>query len=382
VVVTSYALLRRDASLLSRVDWDVVVFDEAQQVKNAASRGARAARDLPAEVKVAMTGTPVENRLAELWAMLDLTNPGIVGSQRRFAAQYARPIERWQDRDAAERLRRLTAPFILRRTKADPEVAADLPPKTIVSVACSLTVEQAALYQDALDRAFEAGLGTNPFERRGRILALLTALKQICNHPVQYRGDGGSLVGRSGKLARATEILGEIVDAGDHALVFTQFVAMGNLLVSHLAEQLPVPEVPFLHGSVPLAKREAMVNRFQDDPDAPPIMLVSLRAGGTGLTLHRATHVMHYDQWWNPAVEDQATDRAHRIGQTRPVTVHRLVTGGTVEERIDALLEHKRAIADAVLGTGEQWLSDLGDDELRDLVRLSRDDVEDEELAA
>ena len=393
VVVTSYALLRRDASLLARVGWNVVVFDEAQQVKNAASRGARAARELDAEVKIAMTGTPVENRLAELWAMLDLTNPGLMGPQRRFTQQYARPIERWQDAEAAERLRRLTAPFILRRTKADPEVAADLPPKQVVTVACSLTVEQAALYQDALDRAFEAGLGTNPFERRGRILALLTALKQICNHPVQYHGEVGlpaaarhagddRLSGRSGKLARATEILGEIVDAGDHALVFTQFVVMGQLLQRHLVDQLPVREVPFLHGGVPLGQRERMVNRFQDDADAPPILLVSLRAGGTGLTLHRATHVLHYDQWWNPAVEDQATDRAHRIGQTRPVTVHRLVTGGTVEERIDALLEHKRALADAVLGTGEHWLSDLGDDELEALVRLSRDDVSDEEAAA
>ena len=379
VVVTSYALLRRDAHLLSRVGWNVAVFDEAQQIKNAASKGARAARDIDAEVKVAMTGTPVENRLAELWAMLDLTNPGLMGSQRRFAEQFARPIERWQDRDAAERLRRLTAPFILRRTKADPEVTADLPPKQVVTVACSLTAEQAALYQDALDRAFEAGLGTNPFERRGRILALLTALKQICNHPVQYRGDDGPLRGRSGKLSRASEILAEVVDAGDHALVFTQFVAMGKLLRQHLEAQLGIPEVPFLHGAVPLAQRERMVTRFQEDDDAPPILLVSLRAGGTGLTLHRATHVMHYDQWWNPAVEDQATDRAHRIGQTRPVTVHRLVTGGTVEERIDALLEHKRALADAVLGTGEHWLSDLGDDELAALVRLSRDDVEDEE---
>jgi superfamily II DNA or RNA helicase len=381
-VLTSYALLRRDIGLLSQVDWDIVVLDEAQQIKNAASKGARAARALPARARFAMTGTPIENRLTELWSIMDVTNPGMLGPQRRFNERFAVPIERWRDEEAADRLKRLIAPFVVRRRKADPDVAVDLPPKQEITVACSLTREQASVYQATIDQAFRAGLGSTAFERRGRILALLTALKQICNHPAQYLRDGGRLTGRSGKLARATEILGEIVANGDHALVFTQYREMGELLVGHLAAELELPEIPFLHGGTPMAAREAMVDRFQEAEDAPPILLVSLRAGGTGLNLTRATEVIHFDRWWNPAVEDQATDRVHRIGQTRAVTVHRLVTSGTVEERIADLLERKRALADAVVGEGESWITELDDDDLRDLVALSTDDVEDDEDAA
>jgi SNF2 family DNA or RNA helicase len=381
-VLTTYALLRRDVGLLAQVDWDVVVFDEAQQIKNAASKGARAARTVPARTRFAMTGTPIENRLSELWAILDVTNPGLLGSQRRFNERFAVPIERWRDDDAADRLKRLIAPFVVRRRKADPDVSVDLPPKQEITVTCSLTREQASLYQATIDQAFRAGLGSTAFERRGRILALLTALKQICNHPAQYLRDGGRLRGRSGKLARATEILGEIVASGDHALVFTQYREMGDLLVQHLTTELEVPDVPFLHGGTPLGKREEMVARFQEAEDAPPILLVSLRAGGTGLNLTRATEVIHFDRWWNPAVEDQATDRVHRIGQTRAVTVHRLVTSGTIEERIAGLLERKRALADAVVGEGETWITELDDDELRELVALSTEDVEDDEDAA
>ena len=383
VVVTTYALLRRDIGMLERVRWDVVVFDEAQQIKNASSKGARAARALDARARVAMTGTPVENRLSELWAIVDVTNPGLLGSQRAFNERYAVPIERWRDEEAATRLRRLIAPFVMRRLKSDPDVAVELPPKQEITVHCSLTREQASLYQAAVDEAFSGkGLGTTTFERRGRILALLTALKQICNHPAQYLGETARLPGRSGKLARATEILGEIVDSGDRALVFTQFRKMGDLLVAHLRDALDLPEVPFLHGGVPAAGRDRMVARFQEEEDAPPILVVSLRAGGTGLNLTRATEVVHFDRWWNPAVEAQATDRVHRIGQTRPVTVHQLVTAGTIEDRIAELLEQKKALADAVVGEGEAWITELGDEELRELVALSRDDVEDEDDAA
>jgi superfamily II DNA or RNA helicase len=382
VVLTSYALLRRDQSLLSAVDWDVVVFDEAQQIKNASSQGAKAARLLPARARFALTGTPIENRLGELWAILDLTNPGMLGPQRRFTRRYAVPIERWRDEEAAARLRRLIAPFVIRRRKSDPDVAVDLPAKQEITVATSLTREQAQLYRRTIDEAFESGLGATAFERRGRILALLTKLKQICNHPRHFLRDGGPLVGRSGKLDRATALLDEVVANEEHALVFTQFREMGNLLVAHLSDQLDLPEVPFLHGGTPMAKREEMVATFQDEPDAPPIMLVSLRAGGTGLNLTRATHVMHYDRWWNPAVEDQATDRVHRIGQDRSVTVHRLVTAGTVEERIDEVLERKRAIADAVVGESEAWITELGDDEVRELVSLASDAFDDDEEAA
>jgi superfamily II DNA or RNA helicase len=380
VAVTSYALLRRDIGMLEDVDWDVVVFDEAQQIKNPASKGARAARSLDARARIAMTGTPIENRLSELWSIVDVTNPGLLGTQRAFNERFAVPVERWHDEAAAARLRRLVAPFVLRRRKDDPEVSVDLPPKQEVTVACSLTREQASLYQAAVEDAFRgAGLGSTGFERRGRILALLTALKQICNHPSQYLRDGGRLPGRSGKLARATEILAELVDAGERALVFTQFREMGVLLVDHLRSELGLPEVPFLHGGVPMLKRDAMVQRFQEHEDAAPILLVSLRAGGTGLNLTRASQVVHYDRWWNPAVEDQATDRVHRIGQDRAVTVHTLVTAGTIEGRIAELLDRKRALADAVVGTGETWITELDDEELRDLLALSTADLADDE---
>ncbi|MEX1179115.1 MAG: DEAD/DEAH box helicase [Nitriliruptor sp.] len=387
VVVTSYALLRRDIGLLESQDWDVVVLDEAQQIKNPSSKGAKAARSLEARTRIAMTGTPIENRLSELWAIVDVTNPGLLGSQRAFNERFAVPVERWHDQHAASRLRQLVAPFVLRRLKSDPEVAVDLPPKQELTVACSLTREQAALYQAAIDNAFDGtGLGASAFERRGRILALLTALKQICNHPAQYLRDSSDprtgvdrLEGRSGKLARVTEVLGEVVDGGERALIFTQFREMGHLLARHLGSTLGLPEVPFLHGGVPLAARDAMVARFQDDEDAPPLLLVSLRAGGTGLNLTRASHVVHFDRWWNPAVEDQATDRAHRIGQTRTVTVHTLVTAGTIEDRIADLLDRKRALADAVVEAGETWLTELDDAQLRELVELSSPDVTDDE---
>jgi hypothetical protein len=380
VTVTSYGLVRRDVELLAAVDWDTVVLDEAQQVKNHTSKAARAVRRLPARSRVALTGTPVENRLAELWAILDVTTPGLLGPFRRFRERYAVPVERWGDTDAAERLRRIVAPFLLRRTKA--EVATDLPPKQEATVVCTLTREQATLYQAAVDRVFDEGLTDAGIDRRGQILALLTALKQICNHPAQYLGERGRLAGRSGKLARTTEMLAEVAAAGDRALVFTQYRGMGDLLARHLAGRLDVAEVPFLHGAVSAAARDAMVADFQSGRHPSPVLLVSIKAGGTGLNLTAATHVVHYDRWWNPAVEDQATDRAYRIGQTRAVTVHKLVTAGTVEERVADLLERKRALADAVVGTGETWITELDDDALRDLVTLSSVDIADEDDAA
>ncbi len=380
VTVTSYGLVRRDVDLLAEVDWDTVVLDEAQQVKNHASKAARAVRRIPARARIALTGTPVENRLAELWAIVDFTNPGLLGSFPRFRERYAVPVERWGDTDAADRLRRVVAPFLLRRTKT--EVATDLPPKQEATVVCNLTREQATLYQAAVDRVFDLGLADDGIDRRGQILALLTALKQICNHPAQYLGERGPLPGRSGKLARTTEMLTEVAAAGDRALVFTQYRAMGDVLAQHLAARLDVAEIPFLHGGVSARARDAMVAAFQSGEEPSPVLLVSIKAGGTGLNLTAATHVVHYDRWWNPAVEDQATDRAYRIGQSRAVTVHKLVTAGTVEERVADLLERKRALADAVVGTGETWITELDDDALHELVSLSPADISDEDEAA
>jgi SNF2-related domain/SNF2 Helicase protein/Helicase conserved C-terminal domain len=382
-VLTTYGTLRRDVDLLAAVDWDVVALDEAQYVKNPTTAAARAVRRLRAWQVVALTGTPLENRLAELWSVLDATNPGLLGTRASFGRRFVAPIEKHRDAAAAARLRRLVAPFVLRRSKSDPAVIADLPSKIERTVICPLTAEQAALYQAAVDHTLSMLAGAGKIQRRGRILALLTELKQICNHPAHYLDEPAPrLAGRAGKLAALQEIVAEATNAGDRLLVFTQFVAMGRLLTAQLSADLGV-DVPFLHGGVAAGGRDRMVERFQSDPDASPVLVVSLRAGGTGLNLTAATHVVHYDRWWNPAVEDQATDRAHRIGQTRTVEVHKLVTAGTLEERIAELLERKRALADAVVGAGETWITELDDDALAELVVLSRDvsivDLDDEE---
>lgn len=368
VVVTSYNLLLRDIDLLSILDWDVVVLDEAQQIKNQASQTAKAARILPAQARVALTGTPVENRLGELWSIMDFVNPGILGSYSRFQKRFATPIESRADARVTERLRGIVQPFLLRRLKS--EVASDLPAKQESTVACTLTSEQAKLYSAAVERAMNDGLGSG-FERHGRVLKLLTELKQICNHPAQFLRQEHPLTGRSGKLARATEMLAEAVAEGAQSLVFTQYRVMGELLATHLAAELGLAKVPFLHGGVSQPGRDAMVAEFQSGDDPPPILIVSLKAGGTGLNLTAATHVLHYDRWWNPAVEDQATDRAHRIGQTKPVTVYKLVTGGTLEERISDLLERKRSLAESIVGTGEDWITNMDDKQLRQLIELS-----------
>ena len=372
LVVTTYGLLRRDVELLSGVAWSAVVLDEAQNIKNAASTTARAARRLRASHRFALTGTPVENRLAELWSILEFANPGLLGPLAAFRRDFAIPIERYGNAQAAERLRRIVSPFLLRRLKSDPAIIDDLPAKHEMKVICTLTREQATLYQAVVDEELRRIADTDGIERRGRVLALLLYLKQICNHPAQYLSDAGPLARRSGKLARITEMLEEAVAAGDKALVFTQFREMGDRLVAHLAPGLGC-EVSFLHGGTPRKARDEMVRRFQDEPHGPRVFVLSVKAGGTGLNLTAASHVFHYDRWWNPAVEDQATDRAYRIGQRRAVQVHKLVCAGTVEDKIDQLLENKRAIAAKVIGSGERWITELGDRELRDLFALSGD---------
>ncbi|KYF71219.1 DEAD/DEAH box helicase, partial [Sorangium cellulosum] len=374
LVITTYGLLRRDAATLAKVDWAAVVLDEAQNIKNAASRTAAAARALRAPHRFALTGTPVENRLAELWSILEFANPGLLGPLEAFRRAYAVPIERYGNREAAERLRRVVGPFLLRRVKSDPAVAGDLPPKDEARVYCTLTREQVTLYQAALDEAMRRIEEAEGMTRRGLVLALLTMLKQICNHPAQCLGEAGPLAGRSGKLARLTEMLEEALAAGDRALVFTQYREMGDRLVRHLASALDT-EVAFLHGGTPRLARDAMVRRFQDDPRGPRVFVLSVKAGGAGLNLTAASHVFHFDRWWNPAVEDQATDRAHRIGQRRTVQVHKLVCAGTVEEKVDRMLEQKRDLAAQVVGQGEAWITELDNVALRELFALSRDAV-------
>ncbi|MEV0677948.1 DEAD/DEAH box helicase [Actinosynnema sp. NPDC050436] len=375
LVITTYAVATRDAEALARVEWDRVVLDEAQNVKNSATRQSRAVRALPARHRVALTGTPVENRLAELWSIMDFVNPGVLGTVNTFRARFGVPIERHHDEDAAVRLRRITRPFVLRRLKTDPRVITDLPDKIEVKQLCTLTAEQATLYQAVLDDMFARIAEAEGVKRKGLVLATMSRLKQVCNHPAQLLGDGSRVAGRSGKLARLEEILDEALADGDKALCFTQFTEFGALVVPHLAARFDT-EVLFLHGGTPKGARDEMVRRFQS-ADGPSIFVLSLKAGGTGLNLTSANHVIHLDRWWNPAVEDQATDRAFRIGQRNHVQVRKFVCVGTVEERVDRMIEEKRGLAQLVVGAGEDWLTGLSTGELRDLFALSGNAVGD-----
>ncbi|MCC5953391.1 MAG: DEAD/DEAH box helicase [Acidimicrobiia bacterium] len=370
LVLTTYGVVRRDAETLAGVDWGLVVADEAQAVKNPLARTARRLRTIGAPARVALTGTPVENRLSELWALLDWTTPGLLGPLERFRSEVAVPVERHRDPEATEALARLVRPFVLRRRKVDPGVADDLPPKTETDQMVLLTTEQATLYRALTAEvlaAIEAKGDDSAMARRGLIFKLLGGLKQICDHPALYLGQDGPLRGRSGKLAATLDLLDVVVEEGEAALVFTQYVGMGKLLERSLREA--GRRVEFLHGRVPVRRRQEMVDAFQ--ARQLDVLVVSIKAGGTGLNLTAATHVVHYDRWWNPAVEDQASDRAWRIGQDRAVQVHRMVCEGTLEERIAQMLESKRALAEAVVGAGEGWITELDDAELRALVSLS-----------
>ncbi|WP_369021040.1 SNF2-related protein [Streptomyces californicus] len=374
-VLTTYGTMRSSAAELAAQSWGLVVADEAQHVKNPHSSTARALRTIPAPARVALTGTPVENNLSELWALLDWTTPGLLGPLKAFRARHARIVESTDtaaglgNEEAVERLSRLVRPFLLRRRKSDPGIAPELPPKTETDHPVSLTREQATLYEAAVRETMAHIEAAEGIARRGLIMKLLTSLKQICNHPAQYlKEEPTRLVGRSGKLALLDELLDTILSEDGSVLIFTQYVSMARLLSAHLASRA-IPS-QLLHGGTPVAERERMVDRFQSAE--VPVFLLSLKAAGTGLNLTRAAHVVHFDRWWNPAVEEQATDRAYRIGQTQPVQVHRIVAEGTVEDRIGELLESKRALADAVLGSGESALTELSDRDLADLVALRR----------
>jgi SNF2 family DNA or RNA helicase len=368
-VLTTYGTMRNDAALLAEVSWDLVVADEAQHIKNSRSAAARSLRTIPGTARVALTGTPVENDLTELWSILDWAIPGLLGSRNAFRKAWAAPIESGLEPTKARQFADLIGPFLLRRRKSDPGVAPELPPKTETDHLLGLTREQVVLYETLVRESMRRIEEANEETRRGLVLALLTGLKQICNHPAHFlRQPNPRLRGRSEKLELLDELVGTVMAEDGAVLVFTQYVAMARLLERHLAAA-GIPH-QFLHGGTPVRERDAMVARFQ--AGETPVFLLSLKAGGTGLNLTRADHVIHVDRWWNPAVEDQATDRAHRIGQTRPVQVHRFVTQGTIEERIAQLLARKRSLADSVLARGETALTELSDAELRDLVELRR----------
>ncbi|GAB10654.1 putative helicase [Gordonia araii NBRC 100433] len=378
VVLTTFAIATRDRDLLAAVrlrgrPWGRVVVDEAQHLKNVATAAAKAVRAIDADHRVALTGTPVENRLEDLRAVVDLVNPGLLGSASTFKARFAEPIERDRDQQTARRLRALTRPFILRRTKTDPEIEAGLPPKTELIVRANLTVEQAALYRAVVDDLMAALADRQQRTlRRRTVLAALTRLKQVCNHPAHYLADGSPVMrggaNRSGKAELLADLATTAADEGDRMLVFTQFAAFADLLAPWLAGLLGAP-IPILHGGLPRAERDRLVADFQSD-DGPPLLLATLKAGGTGLNLTAASQVVHIDRWWNPAVEDQATDRAYRIGQDQHVQVRKFMCVGTLEERIDEMISAKRELSALTVRAGESWLSELGDDAVYDLLRL------------
>ncbi|MFI1097367.1 DEAD/DEAH box helicase [Streptomyces sp. NPDC020917] len=367
-VLTTYGTMRRDAERLAAQPWGLLVADEAQHVKNPFAHTARALRTIPSRGRVALTGTPVENNLSELWSLLDWTTPGLLGTLPAFRERYAKAVEGERDEDAARRLAALVRPFLLRRRKSDPGIAPELPAKTETEQPVTLTKEQVSLYEALVREVMAEIEGTQGMARRGLVMKLLTGLKQVCNHPAQFLKEprDARLPGRSGKLELLDELLDTVLAEDGSALVFTQYVAMGRLIERHLAAR--GVETLFLHGGTPVARREEMVDTFQSG--GRRVFLLSLKAAGTGLNLTRAGHVVHYDRWWNPAVEDQATDRAYRIGQTQAVQVHKLVAEGTVEERVAKMLRQKRELADAVLGSGEAAFSELTDDELAELVAL------------
>jgi SNF2 family DNA or RNA helicase len=368
LVITTYGTALRDLGALRDIAWERVACDEAQAIKNSGTRQSQAVRAIPARTRLALTGTPVENHLAELWSIMEFCNPGMLGPAKRFRRRFQEPIEIRQDADATAALKRATGPFVLRRLKTDKSIISDLPEKNEMKVWCTLTAEQATLYQAVVEDMMAVIEGSEGIQRRGNVIAAMTKLKQVCNHPAHLLKDGSRLPGRSGKLARLEELTEEIIDDGDKALIFTQYSEFGSMLQPYLAAQLDRP-VLWLHGGLSKARRDELVDRFQHD-DEPMLFLLSLKAAGTGLNLTAANQVIHFDRWWNPAVEDQATDRAFRIGQARNVQVRKFICAGTLEEKIDAMIERKKALASSVVGTGEDWVADLSTDQLRELLSL------------
>jgi SNF2 family DNA or RNA helicase len=376
LVITSYALVYRDLNTLETIDWEGIILDEAQNIKNSTTKQAQAVRKLKTGFRICLTGTPVENKLADLWSIVDFLNPGFLGTPQFFQKRFAIPIEKYGDRQSLQIMRSLVQPFILRRLKTDKNIIQDLPEKQEMNVFCGLAIEQAELYQQLVESSLQEIDENTGIKRRGLILTLLLRLKQLCNHPIliadkNTKPNLTNFAQRSGKLLRLEEMLEEIIAEGSRALIFTQFSEWGKLLQTYLTKRLG-EEILLLYGGTKADRRQEMVDRFQNDPDAPPVFILSLKAGGTGLNLTRADRVFHFDRWWNPAVENQATDRAFRIGQTRNVQVHKFVCTGTLEEKINDILESKKDLANQTVDAGENWLTELDTQQLRNLLLLDR----------
>ena len=372
VVITSFTLARKDAKLFGAVNWHRVVLDEAQNIKNPKAAQTKAILKLEANHRLALTGTPVENRLLDLWSIFNFLNPGYLGTQGQFRKQFEVPIQRDNSPRRSATLKKLVEPFILRRLKTDQSIIKDLPDKVEQKLFCNLTKEQASLYEAVLKDVAEQIESTEGIQRKGLILATLTKLKQICNHPRQFLQDDSEFTPtRSHKLSRLTEMLEEVIEEGESALVFSQFREIGDALEHHLRHTRHYPTY-YIHGGTNRNKREQMISAFQDPETPPTIFLLSLKAAGVGITLTKANHVFHFDRWWNPAVEDQATDRAFRIGQKKNVFVHKFVTLGTLEERIDQMIEDKKKLAGAIVGADESWLTELDNDAFKELIALNK----------
>lgn len=369
VILTTYAIMRIDVEELKKHTWGMVIVDEAQNIKNPDTAQTLAIKTLKADVKVAMTGTPVENRLTELWSIFDFINQGYLGSLREFQKSYAIPIERFKENSRAAKLKMSVSPFVLRRLKTDKHVISDLPEKMVLNEYCYLSKPQAVLYEKTLNEMMSKISEFSGVNRRGNIFKLITALKQICNHPYQFLKSGEMSRELSGKMDKCISTVQSIIDNGEKTLIFTQYKEMGDILTKVITEECGT-EPLFFHGSLTVPQREELINRFQNEADCK-VMILSLKAGGTGLNLTSATNVIHYDLWWNPAVEDQATDRTYRIGQDKNVMVHRMITLGTFEEKIDEMLKAKKELADLAVYEGEKIITELSDEEIYEIFTLS-----------
>ncbi len=371
VVISTYSLLYRDVEHLKRISWAGVILDEAQNIKNDLTKQSKAAREIDSPYRIALTGTPVENSVGDLFSLMQFLNPDFLGSSSGFRKNFLYPIQVGKDANARERLKQMTQPFILRRLKTDKSIITDLPEKMEMKVYCTLSKEQVTLYTAVLNDLEEKLLHAEGIERGGLVLSALSRLKQVCNHPAHFNADNSELDSRSGKLDRLLEMIEEVLRSDEKALIFSQFAEMGGMIKRHLQAKLGV-EVLFLHGGISRSQRDEMVERFQS-PNGPPLFVLSLKAGGTGLNLTAANHVFHFDRWWNPAVENQASDRAFRIGQTKNVQVRKFICAGTLEDKIDEIIDTKQELADTVVGSGEGWLTTLSNEDLRKVLALSKE---------
>ncbi len=372
VVITTYGIIRRDQDLFIKIAWDNLILDESQNIKNPNSLQTQAIKKLIANHRIALSGTPIENRLSELWSLEDFLNPGFLDKRTVFHKMFALPIEKYNNQDQRNRLKKLIEPIILRRMKSDKNIIKDLPEKIEANIFCNLKAEQATLYKAVVKEMVEKISDSEGIQRKGLILSSIMKLKQICNHPAQFLKDRSQIKGRSLKLERTKEMLEEIILSKEKALIFTQFKEMGLIIQKYLQNELQT-EIPFLYGATTKVQRENMIHAFQQPNSEIQIMILSLKAGGVGINLTSANHVFHFDRWWNPAVENQASDRVYRIGQTKNVNVYKFITMGTIEEKINEIIEKKQKLAESIIGSNEKWITELDNEKIKEMFTYRKE---------